>query len=263
MPDAAPSYRFYDDLAIWWPLISPPGEYAEEAAYAATLLRSASIPVHTVLELGSGGGHNAVHLKSHFTLTLVDLSPAMLDVSRALNPECEHQQGDMRTVRLPSTFDAVFVHDAVDYMVTEADLRRAIETAFVHTRSGGVAVFMPDHIRETFEPETDHGGFDDGDGRGVRYLEWTSDPDPTDTTTTTSYAFLFRDSDGSIHGAHETHTLGLFARHDWLRFLTEAGFEPQALTEVTTEDRTPRAVFVAHRPAESSTPSTNRPTNRP
>ncbi|MGH9024061.1 MAG: hypothetical protein ACRDV9_13350 [Acidimicrobiia bacterium] len=36
------TYRFYGDLAIWWPLISPPREYAEEAAYAGTLLRSAS-----------------------------------------------------------------------------------------------------------------------------------------------------------------------------------------------------------------------------
>ena len=130
---------------------------------------------------------------------------------------------------------------------------------------------MPDHIRETFEPGTDHGGVDGPDGRGVRYLEWTSDPDPTDTTTMTTYAFLFCDSDGSIRSAHETHTLGLFAGGDWLRFLTGAGFEPQALTEVTNEDRTPREVFVAHRPRENRADGTNpgtdprksRPTNQP
>jgi SAM-dependent methyltransferase len=79
-------YSLYGDLARWWPLISPPDEYAEEAAFAATLLGSASIPVNEVLELGSGGGHNAVHLSSRFALTLVDLSPEMLEVSRRLNP---------------------------------------------------------------------------------------------------------------------------------------------------------------------------------
>ena len=65
-----------------------------------------------MLELGSGGGNNASHLKAHFQLTLVDLSPAMLAVSRALNPECEHLQGDMRTVRLGRRFDAPTDHIA-------------------------------------------------------------------------------------------------------------------------------------------------------
>ena len=28
-------HRFYGELAPWWPLISPPEEYTEEAAFAA------------------------------------------------------------------------------------------------------------------------------------------------------------------------------------------------------------------------------------
>ena len=130
MTDPPATHRFYGDLAGWWPLISPPGEYAEEAAYIATILGSASIPVGDVLELGSGGGHNAVHLKATFSMTLVDLSEGMLEVSRRLNPDCAHHLGDLRTVRLGRSFDAVLVHDAVDYMVTEADLGQAVETAF-------------------------------------------------------------------------------------------------------------------------------------
>jgi SAM-dependent methyltransferase len=171
-------YRFYGDLAVWWPLISPPQDYAQEAGYFARVLRSASIPVREVLELGSGGGHNAMHLKAWFTMTLVDLSAEMLEVSRRLNPECDHQQGDMRTVRLGRRFDAVFVHDAVDYMTSEADLRRAMDTAAAHCRPGGIAVFVPDRIAGTFEPATDHGGSDAADGRGARYLQWEWDPDP-------------------------------------------------------------------------------------
>jgi trans-aconitate methyltransferase len=119
-------HRLYADLASWWPLISAPEEYTEEAATAATILNSAAIDVHEVLELGSGGGHNAVHLKKRFRLTLVDLSADMLAMSQRLNPECEHHQGDMRTLRLGRTFDAVFVHDAVAYMTTEKDLRQVI-----------------------------------------------------------------------------------------------------------------------------------------
>jgi len=240
--------RFYGDLAAWWPLISPPQEYAEEAAFAATVLSSASIPVREVLELGSGGGHNAAHFKARFAMTLVDISADMLTVSRRLNPECDHHQGDMRTVRLGRTFDAVFVHDAVAYMITEADLRKAIETAFVHCRPGGIAVFVPDHTAETFEPTSDHGGTDDPNGRGVRYLDWTWDPDPADTWTLTEYAFLLREADGSVRVVHETHRTGLFSRDVWLRLLADAGFDPSAVTEDTTEDRTPRELFIGRRP---------------
>jgi SAM-dependent methyltransferase len=249
MSDSPVTHRFYGDLAVWWPLISPPEEYAEEAAFAAKVLSSASIPVGEVLELGSGGGHNAFHLKASFALTLTDHSEEMLEVSRRLNPECDHHRGDMRSLRLDRSFDAVFVHDAVDYMTSEADARRAVETAFVHCRPGGVAVFVPDATRETFEPSSDHGGTDGADGRGVRYLDWTWDPDPGDTWTLTEYAFLLRHADGSVRVVHETHRLGLFGREDWLRFLAEAGFDAGAVTEETSEDRTPRELFVGHRPA--------------
>lgn len=141
--------RFYGDLAEWWPLISPVEDYQEEAAYFAGLLRSGAHPAREVLELGSGGGHNAFHLKREFALTLVDLSEGMLEVSRRLNPECAHQIGDLRSVRLGRTFDAVFAHDAVDYMTTHDDLRKLTETAFIHCRPGGVAVFAPDATRES------------------------------------------------------------------------------------------------------------------
>lgn len=242
------AHRFYGDLAVWWPLISPREEYQEEASFVASVLRSAPIPVRHVLELGSGGGNNAVHLKADFAMTLTDLSEEMLDVSRRLNPECDHLRGDMRTVRLGRTFDAVFVHDAVDDMATEGGLRQAVETAFAHCRAGGTAVFVPDWTRETFEESSDHGGRNGSDGRGVRYLEWSWDPDPGDTWALTEYAFLLRDVDGSVQVVHETHRLGLFGRDDWLRLLADAGFDARAVTEVTTEDRTPRELFVGVRP---------------
>ena len=114
--------RLYDEFAGWWSLLSAPADYEEEAAFYATLLAGACRgDARTLLELGSGGGNNASHLKSRFSLVLVEPSAGMLEVSRRLNPECEHVQGDMRTVRLQRTFDLVFVHDAVCYMTTEAD----------------------------------------------------------------------------------------------------------------------------------------------
>ena len=152
----------------------------------------------------------------------------MLTVSRALNPECEHVQGNMRAVRLGRVFDAVFVHDAVAYMTTESDLRRAIETAFVHCRPGGAALFAPDCVRENFRASTECGGHD-GEARGLRYLEWTWDPDPTDSTYVADYAYLLRTSDGVVRVEHDRHVEGLFSRGDWLRLLAEGGFEARVV----------------------------------
>jgi hypothetical protein len=173
----------------------------------------------------------------------------MLAVSRRFNPDCEHLQGDMRTVRLERRFDAVFIHDAVMYMTSEADLARAIGTAFEHCRPGGVVVLAPDSTRETDEPYTDHGGVDDErSGRGARYLEWTWDPDPADDWALAEFAFLLREADGTVRVTHETHRWGLFSRDVWLRLLGEAGLEVSAVTEETTENRTPREIFIGRRP---------------
>jgi SAM-dependent methyltransferase len=180
-------------------------------------------------------------------MTLSDVSPGMLAHSRALNPECEHVEGDMRWLRLGREFDVVFVHDAVCYMTTEDDLRAAIATAFVHCRPGGAALFAPDHTRENFRESTDHGGHD-GKGRSARFLEWTRDPDPTDTQYTVDYAFMLDDG-GDVRVVHDRHIEGLFSRDQWLRWLAEAGFEARVEPFEHSElEPGTHEVFVAKRP---------------
>ncbi|WP_296665902.1 trans-aconitate 2-methyltransferase [Demequina sp.] len=236
---------FYGALASWWPLISPVEDYAEEAEYIAGLLAGAAGAARpAVLELGSGGGHLAHHLVDHFDLTLVDLSDEMLAGSRALNPGVPHTRGDMRTVRLGRSFDAVLIHDAIEYMTTEVDLAAALATAREHLRRGGRVVLVPDDTADTYEPGTGVSGADAPDGRGARLLEWTWDPDPRDTWVTTEYVFALRGADGAVTTARETHRHGLFPEETWLRLLGEAGFAARRVWETTAEERRPRAVFV-------------------
>jgi SAM-dependent methyltransferase len=241
-PSAGP--RLYSDLASWFHLLTAPEEYAVEAAFYRRVLESScAYPPRTLLELGSGGGNNASHLKAGFRLTVVDLSPEMLELSETINPECEHIAGDMRAIRLGRLFDAVFIQDAIAYMTTEADLRAAIRTAFIHCRRGGAALFAPDYVRETFRPATDHGGHDGG-GRGLRYLEWTWDPDPGDSSYLVDMAYLLRDESGEVRVAHDRHRLGLFSRAEWLRFIEEAGFEARSIPFEEGEEGLGSEVFL-------------------
>jgi len=238
------SGRFYQELSEWWTLFSPASHYVEEAVDLLRRLTPLPAPgTKTMLELGSGGGSLASHLKDQFTLTFTDLSAGMLAQSRAVNPEAEHIQGDMRTLRLNREFDYVLVHDAVCYMTTRDDLQSAIDTAAAHCRRGGTVIFLPDFVSETFEPGTDHGGEDAPDGRGFRYLEWKWDPDPRDTTYIVDYAFLLREANDEVRAVHDRHVEGLFPRATWLKAFDSAG-----LRATSDLDEWGRHVFVARKP---------------
>ena len=245
MTDEQP--RLYGDLADWFHLLTAPEDYAEEAdLYQRVLFEACDEPPRTALELGSGGGNNASHLKKHFELTLVDRSPQMLELSRSLNPECRHVVGDMRDVRLGEEFDAVFVHDAVDYITTEDDLAATVVTAAEHVRPRGAALFVPDFVRERFESRTQHGGHD-GEGRALRYVEWDWDPDTSDTTYLSDFAYLLRE-DGEVRCVHDRHVCGLFPRALWIELLERAGLE--ARHEVAPPDEEPAGaeLFVGNKP---------------
>ena len=239
--------KLYDELADWWPTFSDPAAYRREVAHFARVLRTSSRPApRTVLELGSGGGSSALHLKKRFAMTLVDISPRMLRVSRRLNPDLEHVRGDIRSIRLGRTFDAVYVHDAICHMTTEKDLEAVMRTAFEHCRPGGVAVFVPDFVRETFEEGTDQGGGDSERG-SVRFLQWIVDPDPADTTYVVDFAILLRGRRGDVRVAHDRHVLGLFPRARWMRLLRDAGFKPSVVSDAEVRD-----AFIARRPPAGS-----------
>ena len=197
----------------------------------------------TLLELGSGGGNNASHLKARFECTLTDLSPEMLALSRTLNPECEHLEGDMRTLRLGRTFDVVFIHDAISYLTTEDDLR---------------ARSRPRRPRPARRRRDPHARRDDGDlqaedrSRRARRRGRTQPALPRvdartgagASTYVTDYAIVARGPGDELRVVHDRHTLGLFPEATWRRLIAEAGLE---LVDTTVENpyELEQAAFVA------------------
>lgn len=235
----------YGELAGWFHLLTPPSEYVHEADEVRRLLGEFVVPpLATVLELGSGGGNLASHLSGEWRMTLTDPAAPMLELSRSINPTAEHLEGDMRSLRLDRFFDAVIIHDAVGYMTTVDDLRAALETAFVHVRPGGAAIFMPDWVVDGYRPTTEVGGSDEN-GRGVRFLEWDREIEPDGHTVLTDYIITTREPNGRVAVYHDVHRLGIFPRAAWLEAMASVGFEPH-----NREGDEGIDIFIGVRPAD-------------
>ena len=216
-------------MAYLWPIISPPEEYAGEAGNFRDIIREKlgrekpGPGRHRLLELGVGGGHILSHLTSDFECTAVDLSPDMLALSQGLNPGVEHHVGDMRNIRLGQTFDAVLVHDAASYLLTEEDLKETFETAARHLRSGGVLMVAPDWVEETFPDGWVYTWDRHQGGIEVKIEEVMVDPDPTDTQVESTYTYTIKKG-GKVTVEVDTHVTGLFAINTWTRLMEKAGF---------------------------------------
>ena len=215
----------YQRLAYLWPVISPPEDYADEAAHWRKALRQYLGPGrHRLLELGVGGGHNLSHLTAEFDAAAMDISPEMLELSRRLNPTVEHHLGDMRDVRLGQVFDAVLIHDAICYMQTEDDLRAAFATARAHLRPGGLLLVGPDLVRDTFRPGMKMSWSTERDGVQIHTEEIIYDADPSDTMVESHYTYTISER-GTRRVERDIHVTGLFPVATWTSLLQDAGFE--------------------------------------
>ena len=231
-PKSIPEGRLYKDLAYLFGLVTPREDYAEEAAQWLTLLREKLGPGrHKILELGVGAGHNLSYLTNDFEATATDISPEMLELCKKLNPGVRLHQGDMRDIRLGRKFDAVLIHDAIVYMLSGDDLRRAFATAAAHLEPGGIFITGPDYYRDTFAgPRLEH-FTRSNEALELTYIEYACDPDPSDTTMEIIFFFLIREK-GQLRIEHDRHTTGLFPRPDWIMLMQAAGFavEPRMIT---------------------------------
>lgn len=235
-----PEARLYTDLAHLWPLLSPPEDYAQETETIRRVLHEklGNKGRISVLELGAGGGHALSHLTDEYDCTAVDLSETMLDNCRQLNPTVTTHVGDMRTVRLNRAFDAVLIHDAIDYMLSEKDVRSALATAAAHLNPKGIVLVAPTYVRETF---VDHQAEHDQHRRGdltLTYLSYVHDPDPADTTFEMLLNYVINEA-GRVRTIEDRHTCGLFSIEQWRAMMTDAGFDVEI-----ADDDLPWTLFV-------------------
>jgi len=159
-----------------------------------------------------------------FEVVGVDLSSDMLVQARTLNPSLELTLGDMRTVRLDRKFDAVIIHDAVSYLISEADLRAALSTAKYHLRPGGILIMCPDWFAENFPDKFIHHETHCSGDKELAFIEYIHDPDPSDTSAEVAIFILINER-GQLQIEQDRHTVGLFPKSIWTELITEAGFD--------------------------------------
>ena len=244
----------YDEFAHLWPLISPHADYIAEAkVWRAELTTRLGPGRHEILELGVGGGHNLHHVLNpscegsraspdgcgcrrdnasgstfEFDVTAVDISEKMLAGSKQLNPDAEHLVGDMRSVRLGRTYDAVLIHDAITCLVSEDELHATFETVKYHLKPSGLFITTPDWYAETFPGvRASHDTNRDGE-KELTYFSYSHVPDQTETKIETIFIYMIKE-DGQLRTEQDRHIAGLFPLDTWVSLLAQSGFHVEKL----------------------------------
>jgi SAM-dependent methyltransferase len=224
----ASTWITYNELAWTEEWLADPAEYKDEVKDYVDLLKAAAEePPHTLLHLGCGaGGHDHI-FKQHFAITGVDLSLGMLDRARAAHPDIEYIEGDMRALRLNRQFDAVAIPDSIDYMTSLDDLRRAIQNAVEHLKSGGVLLVVG-KTEETFR-NNNFAYTGEKNGVHVTLLENNYINPIHPNTYEATLVYLIRQK-GELTIHTDQQVLGLFPQAVWDNVFKDAGLTMRKTT---------------------------------
>jgi len=217
--------RLYHDLSWTWHIISKPEDYKEEGRLITDKIRQyEKLKTKTLLDIGCGGGNMDWVLKNEFDITSFDISENMINNARSLNPEIEYHVGDMRTMRLDRKFDAVMIHDAINYMTTLDDLKAAFVTAYEHLEDNGLIIVYAEQWPENFKQNYIRSQNEKKDNIEITFIEHYYDPNPDDTTYEGTFIYLIR-RDGELETHFDRHLLGIFPLDTWRESLRSTGFE--------------------------------------
>ena len=129
--------RYYD-------LLYRDKDYVAEAGYIAGLLERFGVSGKRLLEFGSGTGkHGRLLAKRGYEVTGIERSAEMVAKAQAeVAPGFSCQQGDICTVQLGQTFDAVLsLFHVLSYQTTNDAVQAVFARAAEHLEAGGLFVF--------------------------------------------------------------------------------------------------------------------------
>ena len=141
----------FQRYSAYYDLLYRDKDYAAEAAYVLRMLHSSVPTARTLLEFGSGTGrHGRLLADQRFDVFGVERSEMMAAAAKQSSGETKFTrggkfdciQGDIRTVNLGRTFDAVLsLFHVVSYQTSNSDLLHTFNSAARHLKPGGVFLF--------------------------------------------------------------------------------------------------------------------------
>ena len=132
----------FDAYSRYYDLLYRDKDYAAESNYINDVLERYEITGVNILEFGSGTGkHGRLLAGRGYQVMGIERSEEM--VAQALQEDgFSSQQGDIRSVQLGRTFDAVIsLFHVVSYQVSNEDVRAVFSRAAEHLQPGGLFVF--------------------------------------------------------------------------------------------------------------------------
>ena len=220
------SARIYDLLYVG----SGIKAYPAEAAELHRIIQDASPAAQTLLDVACGTGAHLVEMQRWYAVEGVDLSPAMLAVARTRLPGIPLREGDMRTLDLGKTFDAVTcLFSSIGYMTDPAEMRAAIARLAAHVAPGGVLIVdgwvRPGQWRDNFRPDSPDVASDD-EVTVVR-LSYSR----RDGSITELEMHHLVQTDGGIDYFMEPHRLRLTETDEYVSAVTDAGLEARVIPD--------------------------------
>ncbi len=197
--------------------------YAREAEQVHALIQQHKrSPGSALLDVACGTGGHLEHLKAHYAVEGLDLSPDMLAIARKKLPDVEFQQADMTGFDLARGFDAIVcLFSAIGSVVTVERLRLALRAMSRHLNPGGVVIVEPWITPEAWE---------DGHLGAV----FVNQPDlkiarinrsrREDGVAVLDFHYLVG-TPGGVEYFTERHDLGLFSHDDYVAAFRAAGLE--------------------------------------
>ena len=167
---------------------------------------------NALLDVACGTGIHLSYLKNYFDCEGLDLDPKMLDVARKKMPEMKFHVGNMLDFDLGKQFDVVTcLFSSIGYVITVANLKRAIANMSRHLKPGGVLVLEPWFTPEDWNPKDVFATFIDQPGLKIARMNISG------KDGLLSY-FVFHYMVGTPQGIEtfeERHELGLFTIEEY------------------------------------------------
>lgn len=176
----------------------------------------------TLLDVACGTGQHIAHLRAHFDVMGLDITPELLAVARERCPDVAFVQGDMVDFALDARFDVITcLFGSIGYVLTEDRLRAAVGNMARYLNPGGVLIVDPWLTPETWKPNTAHMfTVDEPEFKFVRVTV----SEQFGHVSRNDIHFVVATPDGVQHFV-ERHELGLFTHSEYMAAFAAAGLD--------------------------------------